>query len=214
MAAAGRQMFEKNPLSVADAGMAAMGLISLGKPAEALRLLNRALRVEPGFRFGLVAKGEALVALGRLDEAGSVLKRCEPPGTDRTWEASLWRQARFQLAFAQGDRVMATALADQVPADDGNAVGAMLTGLLWLGRREEAIRRFEAVGVSVEFGILGTPGVGPLRGDPRFERVVEKHRKSATLGLRMIEEAKARGELPAHLQVIVPQLRELLEKAR
>jgi DNA-binding winged helix-turn-helix (wHTH) protein/tetratricopeptide (TPR) repeat protein len=214
MVAAGRKIFETNPLAVADAAMAAVGLISMGKAEDALRLMDRALRVEPSFRFGLVAKSAALVALGRLEEARDFLKRCAPPDPDHTWEASLWRQIRFQLAVAQNDKATAAALADQIPMDDGNAVYHLPAGLLWLGRREEALRRFEACPPSAEFGILDTPGIQALRGNPRFERVVEKHRKSATLALRMIEDARARGELPTHLEGTVVQLRALLEKAR
>jgi len=216
MAAAGGKVFERNPLAVADAAMAATGLIWQGRPEEALRLIDRALQVEPGFRFGLVAKSLALISLGRLDEAGKYLKRCEPSDSDRTWEASLWRQARFQLAVAQGDKTRATVLADQVPVDDGNATATMPAGLLWLGRREEALRRLEAgIGmIGPEFGILDIPGIRPLRGDPRFERIVDKHRKSAALGLRMIEKAKACGEWPTHLDGALVQMRGMLNRMR
>jgi tetratricopeptide (TPR) repeat protein len=224
MAAAGRRAFEKNPLAVTDGSMAAVGLTWMGKPQEALVLLDKALSIEPGFRFGVVAKSEALVALGRFEEARRLLDRCEPAEKDLSWVAELWRQVRFELAIAQGDRATAGTLADRgsrlwlAPGSrslDGNACVTMPPGLMRLGRREETLRLLEKnselfPGAEGQLRLLNHPDLRPLRGDPRYDKLVEQGRQNVALAVRMLQDAKARGELPAHLDRALAELRELL----
>jgi serine/threonine protein kinase/tetratricopeptide (TPR) repeat protein len=226
MAAVGRRIFERNPLAVSDSGMAATGLNWQGKPEEALRLIEKILRIEPGFRYGLVAKSEALVALGRLEEAGRLLKRCEPGDSEQGWDAEMWRHIRFQLAVAQGDQTTAGALADRAvklwlganaQQFDGNAVSTMPPGLMRMGRREEALRMLErAMELSPQaegyLWVLHHPELRPLRGDPRFEKLVEQGKKDAALAVKVLQAAKARSELAAFLDGPLVQLQELLKQ--
>lgn len=226
MAATGRRSFEANPLSAGDGAMAAIGLTWQGKPEEALRLVDKVLQVEPGDRFGLVAKSQALVSLGRLDEAGRLLKRCEPLEADLFWDAELWRQVRFQLAVAKGDTATAEAFADRAsklwlgPESrnlDGNAAWTMIPGLMRMGRREDALRLLEK-GVELYPNAEGYlqlfihPDLHPLRKDQRFLRLLEKGKKDVALALRMLHEAKSSGDLPAHFDGPMAQLQELLNR--
>ncbi|MBK9795770.1 MAG: serine/threonine protein kinase [Holophagaceae bacterium] len=226
MAAGGCRIFDRNPLAIADGAMGATGLTWQGHPETALPLLDRGLRIEPGHRFCLVAKSEALVALGRLDEAGQFLKRCEPKDTDRVWDAEFWRQVRFKLAVAQGDMATATVfanraaklwLAPQNKELDLNAVWTMPPGLMRIGRREEALRMLEKAMVAFPnaegwLGVLYHPELRPAHGDPRFQRLIAQGKKDVTLALRIFQEARERGDLPAFLEAPMTQLQELLNR--
>ncbi len=226
MAAGGCRIYERNPLAIADGAMGATGLTWQGHPEAALRLLDTGLRIEPGHRFSLVAKSEALVALGRLEEAGQHLKRCEPKDTDRAWDAEFWRQVRFELAVAQGDMATATRFADraaklwlapQNKEQDLNAVWTMTPGLLRMGRREEALRMLEKAMAAFPnaegwLNVLYHPEFRPAHGDPRFQRLVEQGKKDVALALKIFQEAKDRGDLPAFLETPMAQLRELLNR--
>ncbi len=223
MAFGGQKVFEKQPLAVSDGAMAATGLTWQDKPQEALRLLEQVLAVEPGLPFGLVAKSEALLALGRLEEAAGQLKRCEP--TNEAWGAELWRQVRFKLAVAQADSGTANGLADRAvrlwlgPGSriDVNAVHTMPPGLMRLGRREDALRFLEKGMLQNPHAegylwVLQHPDLRPLRGDPRYERLVQQGRKDGALAVKAIGEALARGELPASFQAPLADLRALLDR--
>jgi len=223
MAASGRLAFERKPLEPLWGGMGAYGLIWQGRSREALQLLERVLAVEPGFRFGLVAKAEALVGLGRLEEAEALLKRCMPQEPEQTLDAELWRQVRFQLAIAQGDAATATPIADRAArlwlrpgaaTFDFNAACTMPPGLVRLGRREEALRFLEismrrlpsAEGL---LWVLDHPDLRPLHGDPRYERLRAQGKRDLNLALGMLQKALDRGELPPSFYETLAELRGL-----
>lgn len=223
MAAGGQRAFARNPMALLDAGMGATGLNWQGRPNEALQLLDKALAVEPRFPFGLVAKAEALVGLGRLSEAEALLKRCEPKDTDRSWDAELWRQVQFKLAVATKDRATATRLADRAaklwlgPRStelDFNAAWTMPQGFMKLGRREDALRMLELAMARLPnaegyLWTLNDPDLSPLRGSPRFERLREQGKASLALALRMLEGARDRGDLPPAFNETLAELRDL-----
>lgn len=226
MAAAGRLAFERKPLEPMWGGMGAYGLTWQGRPKEALHLLERVLAVEPGFRFGLAAKAEALVGLGRLAEAEALLKRCEPGEHEVTVDAELWRQVRFELAIAQGDAATATRYADRAaglwlkPGDVGldvNAACTMPPGLVRLGRREEALRMLEFAMrhlpcVEGYLWVLDHPDLKPLHGDPRYERLRAQGKRDLALSLKSLQAAWDRGELPAAFRPALGELRALQDR--
>jgi len=112
--AASRRALELAPILLSAAGNTALGLCWLGRPAEALPMIDRALQVEPDWPFGLVGKGFALTKLGRLDEAESTLRRCEQAANADRTDREFWRQFRFALAVAQRDSTTSEALARQI----------------------------------------------------------------------------------------------------
>lgn len=206
--------------------MGAHGLTWQGRPKEALQLLERVLAVEPGFRFGLAAKAEALVGLGRLGEAEELLKRCEPQEHEVTVDAELWRQVRFELAIAQDDRATATRYADRAarlwlkPGDVGldvNAPWTMPPGLVRLGRREEALQMLEFSMTRMPCAegylwVLDHPDLAPLRGDPRFQRLRAQGKRDLANSMKALQAAWDRGELPAAFQSAQAELRALQER--
>jgi tetratricopeptide (TPR) repeat protein len=171
------------------------------------------------------AKAEALIGLGRLQEARALLERRPATDDDGTWVAEYWRQVRFQLAVAEGDLAMANSLADRAAAlwlgpaaqdMSGTAPSTMPPALVRMGRSEEALQILEKALQSVASAegylwVLRHPGLRSLHGDPRFARLVEKGRSNVAITVRVLERAKANGELPAYLEPFLVEMRDLLE---
>jgi len=224
--AAGLRSFELDPLETYGVGNAAVGLCLQGHPGEALTVLDRAMRVETGGVWPTAAKGFALTRLGRLNEAESTLRRCEPPRTVSSEDSELWRNIRFALAVAQRDNAMSEALARHILASVsdghasanlvGNAMFFAAPALARLGKTDDAIRILEK---SVGFGVapaydwlLLDPDCQSLRGDPRFAKVLAASRDGAAMVARILEQARARGELPKYLETPLDELLKLLSE--
>jgi tetratricopeptide (TPR) repeat protein len=224
--AASLRSFELDPLLLYAAGNATAGLCWLGRPAEALSVVDRALRVEPDLAFGLAIRGFALTKLGRLEEAEGTLRRCEAALTATHSLGELWRQIRLALAVAQRDNATSEALARHIVASVfdshtdanlvSNAASFAAPALAEMGRTEDAIRILEK---SVEVGVppaydwlLLEPDFVPLRAEPRFAKVVAPSRDGAAMVARILGQARARGELPSYLNQPLEELQKLLTK--
>ena len=202
---------------LAEAGMASGSLfavgvlgmleLSVGDPEAAARWLRPAAAaavemglVEPACAPFLPDAAEALVALGRLDEAEQVVVRLEAggAGTDRAWAAAVGARSRGLLAAARGDVGAARAALERaLDAHDRLPLrydrGRTLLGLGQVQRRcnerraagasfEEAARCFEAVGAArwagnarVGLRQLGVRGAGAASCEltPTEEHVAE-----------------------------------------
>jgi DNA-binding CsgD family transcriptional regulator len=96
--------------------------LSLGRPAEADAFLSRALELEqamgvrePAFFRIVPDEVEALVAIGRLDEAEALLAPFEEAGRnlDRAWAIATGARCRALVLAARGDLAGASAAADE-----------------------------------------------------------------------------------------------------
>jgi DNA-binding CsgD family transcriptional regulator len=96
--------------------------LSLGRPAEADAYLSRALELEramgvrePAYFRVVPDEVEALVALGRLDEAEAVRAPFEEAGRnlDRAWAIATGARCRALVLAARGDLAGASAAADE-----------------------------------------------------------------------------------------------------
>jgi len=224
--AAMRHASELDPLLLGPAANAAVGLCDLGRPGEALAVVDRALRVEPGFPWGLGVRGYVLLRLGRLDEAAAALQRSEASATATHTVGALWRYVRFALAVAQRDTPMSETLARQVlaqvfdPKADANLVsdapGFAVPALIRMGRTDDAMRvlvRSVEAGVAPPYDwLLSDPDIQRLHGDPRFGGVLAGARRTAALAAEILAQAHARGELPAYLEPPLDELAQLLKK--
>jgi len=226
MVATGTRAFDRNPLQLDAGAMAADGLVWQGKPEQALPIIDRILQVEPALRRGLVTKAGILIALGRPGEASELLKRCEPLDSDVAWDAEFWRQMRFQLAVMEGDTAAATRLADRAAAlwlksatgeIDINAPYTMPQGLVRIGRSNDAFQLISrglaktgpAEGYLV---VLETPELRAMKDDPRYVKLLEQGKRAVAMTVRVLDQAKAAGELPAFLESALPQLKALLDR--
>ena len=96
--------------------------LSLGRPAEADAYLSRAVELEramgvrePAYFRVVPDEVEALVALGRLDEAEALLAPFEEAGRslDRAWAIATGARCRALVLAARGDLAGASAAADE-----------------------------------------------------------------------------------------------------
>jgi DNA-binding CsgD family transcriptional regulator len=96
--------------------------LSLGRPAEADAYLSRAIELEramgvrePAYFRIVPDEVEALVALGRLDEAEALLAPFEEAGRslDRAWAMATGARCRALVLAARGDLLGASAAADE-----------------------------------------------------------------------------------------------------
>jgi len=217
--AASLRSVDLDPFLLPPAGNAAAGLCWLGRPGEALTVIDRALRVEPGFAWGLTARGFTLLKLGRLDEAERELRRSEPDATKSHILGLLWRQIRFALAVAQRDTATSETLARQVLAlalDARADVEFATPAFVHMGRKDDAIRfletSFEGGGAPPYDWLLVEPEFRSLRGDPRFVKVLAASRDGAAMVARILGQARSRGELPKYLNEPLDELIQLLKK--
>ncbi|MBZ5587986.1 MAG: hypothetical protein LAO05_05430, partial [Acidobacteriia bacterium] len=216
---------ELNPFLFNADRSAAFNLCLLGRPGDALTLLDRVLRVQPDWVFGLLTRSSALTTLGRLEEAESTLRRCEAAANAEQLPREGWRVKRFALAVAQRDTALSEALAQQIIASvlDSRASANLVDitacsaapALAHMGRTDDAIRILEK---SVEVGypppydwLLVDPDIQLLRNDPRFAKVLAGTRDSAAMTARVFGQARARGELPSYLNQPLDQLVKLLK---
>jgi tetratricopeptide (TPR) repeat protein len=217
-----------DPFYLPGSGNVTFDLTALGRPREALPFADRAMRVEPEAFISVDIGGYMLLKLGRFEEARKTLARWEPqflenPSSDLS---QLWGQIRFQLAVAERDTATIEKLERYIvpPLLDGSADSMTLgngpifvcPGLGLLGRTDESIRILLR---SVEAGIpppydflLSEPGFQPLRSDPRFTNVLTASRDGAARIAKILEGARARGELPAYLNQPLDELVKLLNE--
>ncbi len=226
MVACGLRSLELDPLGDVDAGMAASGLVWLGRPAEALPVLDRGLAVSPDATFLLNAKAFALARLGRVQEAETVLERSRPKETNPdSFTLDYWNEVRVAVLAAKGDSASARAAAvaltvhhlrPSTPAFDVlNGVQTTVPDLLRLGLREEALRLLDhsargSFAPGLEW-LESAPELRPLRGEPRFERVRDTARKATVIMVKHLEEARVARELPHYLEKPLAELKVLLQ---
>jgi tetratricopeptide (TPR) repeat protein len=217
---------ELDPFLLVAAVNAAAGLCSLGRAADALVVLDRGLRVQPDWPWGLLVRGLALTQLGRLEEAESTLRRCEQALKADHTASELWREEKFALAVAQRDTVTSEALARKILATVldsradallvGNAAGTAAPSLAHIGRTDDAMRILEKcveVGVPQPYDwLLVDPDIQLLRGDARFAKVLGASRDRAAMVARILGQSRARGELPSYLNEPLDELLKLLNE--
>jgi len=224
--AASLRSFELDPFLLNAACNAAAGLCCLGRPSDALPVVDRALLVQPDVPYGLLMRGFVLTRLGRSEEAKSTLRRCQAAATASYLLGELWRQIRFALAVAQRDNSTGQALARQILASVldshasanliGNATNFAAPALARMGRKDDAIGILER---SVEIGVpppydwlLIDPDIQLLRGDPRFAKVLAASREGAAMVARVFGQSRTRGELPPYLNQPLDELVKLLKQ--
>ncbi len=219
--------FELDPFRLFGAGNAAIGLVEEGRPDEALAVLERALRIEPGHPWLLTAKAYVLVRLRRLDEAGRELAAAEASAASGSTTGPVWRFVSFAHAVEANDTAKAEALAREIVAEIlapdadatlvSNSGGFAAPALVRMGRPSDALaileRSVEADVAPALDWLLREAAFEPLKGDPRFRKVVAASREGAALVARILGEARDRGELPAYLDEPLDDLLSLVHAA-
>jgi tetratricopeptide (TPR) repeat protein len=218
--------FELDPLWTLPAADGAIALNTLGKPNDAIAVLERALRIEPDSPHLQYAQAFVLLKLGRYEEAKTSLRASEAGSTARHVAGEIWKEARLQLAVAQRDASTSEKLAREIVgaaledhADALSVQNAMLfavPALARMGKTDDAIRvllrSVEVRSPPPYDWLLREPDFAPLRADPRFATVLAASREGAEMVARVLQEARARGELPKHLEPPLEELVRLLKQ--
>jgi len=145
--------------------------LSLGRPEEALEYLELAweirdnvLILEPGHRFELADTLEALIAVGRLDDAERRLVPWEDRSRvlDRSWAMAITARCRALLLAARGDLAGAQASFDRALAEHERTVDPFQLGrtLLALGATQRRAKQRGAARMTLEHALTIFETVG------------------------------------------------------
>ena len=207
-----REQLRQDPLAFAGYTRLAYLLSELGRPEEALPLVDTELSLDPGNPWALECKAYVLAEMGRTKEAAALLKRLEAGGPSGS---NLWVQdVKWLLSLALGNdqearsslkAIMAT-FAD--PARGWNYLQWDIAFLLpATNRRFGENAALDLLILSTKRGatmpydmLMLRPDLRELREDPRAKDVIQKTKAPFDMLIRILSEARARGELPKYLE--------------
>jgi TolB-like protein len=214
-----------DPLVLSPQFTIPLNLCNLGRPAEALASLERALSVDPSWRGGAVLKVRSLADLGRLPEATELLQQLRLSPEGRFLGAPTLDQASYWLAVARGDRLQESALRArfwgwiQDPKTSGDYHDHLSIDLAALLARQRLAREsLDVLERSIELGVLIpydwlvlNPDLASIRPDARFQKIANISRAHFTDMLTVVHEARARAEFPKYLEKPLADLLAKLE---
>ena len=196
-----------DPLDLDNANNAALALYQLGRSAEALRIIDEVLSIEPEFVAALNMKIFILADLDRVDEAISLFMQVQKKNLPTN------RRLPYVLALQRQDSVEADRLLKGIlktirdpktrPFDIGMTILDLLPFLARHGKLDEALemlkRDLEAP-LAPLYDVLSLDArLEPLRRDPRSTPILEKYRQICVESMRGLAQAHSRGELPRFL---------------
>lgn len=215
MVATSFHAMEMDPLNKEAYCYAALGLMGIGRAAEAMPILDRVLNLYPDDRLARSLKFQVLILVGRPEEA----KRAYVPGY-----GSLLRMRLLAEGPARAREEALRMVADlrnrekDVVSGTWSSLALSAPILVRLGLREDALWLLQkpldsGTTVNLDF-LLRDPDLQHLRGDPRFDKILEGSRDYAMRFLKQVDQAEVRGGLPAYLKPALNDLRDLLKNPR
>jgi TolB-like protein/tetratricopeptide (TPR) repeat protein len=156
---------ELDPLSHRIIDNYAIALFAMGRPTEALAAAERALALRPDSVQAAIWRARSLSSLGRHEEAVAQARRLKDAGDPQSVYL-------VEVFVAAGLKSEAEAM---LAKPDRNFGGRKFTGLLELGRRDEALAAMNPAEMNPQS--LFQSNLETVRDDPRFKQVL------ATLGL-------------------------------
>jgi len=199
---------------------AASALFVLGRSAEGLPYLDEVLAIEPNHMLGLLSKSYILADLGHLAEARDAINRAQGQIAEGSLMAPWVVFVQYVLALEQGDSQAAAPLlqktlktfdSPQTPSltiEVGTQI--LLSFLARHGQSETALhiltRDLETGLNPVYDRLVLDPRLEPLRRDDRFKPIFDKSRKDFEEMMKVLEQARSRGEFPRYLEAPLADL--------
>ncbi len=179
----------------------------LGRPGEALEMVDRALALEPDMPIALAARGMHLVALGHREDARALLPRVEALVVEGRLPESFSSNLRDLLAVESRADGWRQAM-QRMRSESTGALGSAWVGFLAiiLARNEETEAALATIVHSSSSQVpsydwlMLCPDLAPLRQDPRFEKIASESRAQFERLLQIFAEARSRNEFPAYLE--------------
>jgi tetratricopeptide (TPR) repeat protein/predicted Ser/Thr protein kinase len=212
-----------DPLYFNASVSAATTLDLLGRRAEAMAVNEQVLRLEPDAPTALSNQAEWLTDPGRGRERLEILKRLAAMAAEGRVDPRWVVLARDRAAIEGGEPLPSQDAFERLlkvaggtsrfPAWESYA----LSGVVSLARRgraadaAEVLARLGDAGSAAPFDMLAqSRDLAALRGDPRFKAALERSRRGLGETLKILEAARARGELPRYLEKPLRELRRSL----
>jgi serine/threonine protein kinase/Tfp pilus assembly protein PilF len=189
-------------------------LARFGRSEEALPVLDTALSLDPGNKLALLFRVYVLEEMGRSREASTLLEGIEANWTPQSFYGLMARDDRWLLSLgAANDREARSSLeaimacfAD--PAAEWNHLQDDIAQLL------PAVHRRFGKDAALDLLVLSTkrggtyfydvlmlrPDLKELREDPRAADVIQKTKAPFTLLIRILQDARAKGECPKYIE--------------
>jgi TolB-like protein len=192
----------------------------LGRPTQGLPLLEEVLTVEPDMPYCLLVKSSLLLDLSRIDEATDLLKRLETLPAENRMPASILLPLQYELALRHGETRAAEAALGGIlkivndPQSSGQDLADVYDdAVTYLGRHDKADLAFRIMTRSLAAGyipsydwLMLSPNLAPLRADARFKNISARSRAQFGELLAILEEARARREMPQYLEAPLAEL--------
>jgi serine/threonine protein kinase len=218
--AASAELAQRFPLESPPKLNAALDLLELDRCQEALEQVTPVLDLDPKMPFALPIKTNALLCLGRFEEAKATIEVFASVVADGKMPPAFLESLRWGLAAASGDMGEPEAwetLVASLPTDPtGNALYFLQPNFFRWDRSEEALALCEQCGWATWFeamyydALILSPVYEVLRQQPEFEEIDPAKRARFEGRLARLDAARARGELPSYLEQPLADLREQL----
>jgi len=212
------EAYRLDPLDLDNGALTGYTLFQLGRSAEGLRYTDAVLSVEPDFEGAANIKILILADLGRVAEAESLFNKVQgklreiPPMADLV--------ERCILALQRGDSSGADPLLKEIlrrlhepkitPLHIANVALQLLSFLVRHGRMEAALdilkRDLDGGAYPLYDVLVLDPRLEPLRRDARFTPLLEKYRKNCVEAMKVLAQARSRGDLPIYLEAPFTEL--------
>ncbi len=193
--------------------LSAAALNSLNRTEEALSEAAKALKIEPDMPIALLVKSIVLMQAGRLEEVASLLEQLRPIVAPGRLHPGWFGVARDASVVLHGEpREAEAAFQRLVQVASGSSpffyweqlIGSAIQALTSQGTVDVAGQLLPAYyrsgGAPPYDSLLLDPNMQWVLHDPQFAELVQRSRAEFEEILSILNEACARGELPAYLE--------------
>jgi TolB-like protein len=203
-----------DPLYFQGYSVLAATLAELGRNGDALQALDSQLALDPGSLWGLLTKVWVLVEAGRTQEASGLQARLEAGGPYGGVRDQFVANGRWLMSLALGDEREARASLKAIMnhfADPATIWNWLQWDIVWLlpsvNRRFGKDAALDLLILSTKRGatypydaLMLRPDLKELREDPRAADVIKKTKAPFDLLMRILQDARARGECPKYIE--------------